>query len=247
MGQLDGQHVVVVGGTAGIGLSTARLAAEQGATVSIAARGKEALENTATDLRLRSGREVAWAQLSIENRDEVRDFLQRRAPFDHLVLPGSTVIPVPYDELTDENARAAFQSKFWGPFWAVFDARAHMRAPGSIVLFSGVAAERPVRGYLVGAAINGALNALTRSLALELGPIGVRVNTIAPGAVATPLWSRLHSPEEVEAMTARASRRLPVGRVGTADEGGHLALCLMTNGFVNGQVVGLDGGALAVE
>ena len=82
-----------------------------------------------------------------------------------MALPGSTVPPVGYGELTEEIARISFDSKFWGPFWAVFDGRGHMRRGGSIVLFSGVAAQRPVPGYVVGGCINGALEAATRSLA----------------------------------------------------------------------------------
>ena len=184
--------------------------------------------------------------MTIEDREAVAAWIGRHAPVDHLVLPGSMVIPLSYPEITEENARSAFESKFWGPFWAVFDAQPHLRRGGSIVLFSGVAAERPVPGYVVGAAIDGAIDAATRSLALELGPAGVRVNTISPGAVHTPLWDRLHDPEEVAALTRRYEERLPVGRVGTSEEGGHAALFLMTNGFVTGNIVALEGGARAM-
>jgi NAD(P)-dependent dehydrogenase (short-subunit alcohol dehydrogenase family) len=102
-----------------------------------------------------------------------------------------------------------------------------------------------VRGYVIGAAIDGAINALTRSLALEFGPAGIRVNAIAPGAVETPLWDRLHG--DAEARRAYYARRLPVGRVGTPEEGASAAVFLMTNGFVTGQVIWLEGGAEAME
>lgn len=247
MRALDAQRILVIGGSAGMGRSTAEMAVDQGAAmVAVSGRDPNRLEQAVTDLTGRGETEVLGRVLAIEDRGAIASVLAELAPIDHLVLPGSTVVPVRYDDLTPAIAHAAFDSKFWGPFWTVYDARPYMRRGGSIVLFSGVAAERPVKGYLMGAAINGAVNALTRSLALELGPIGVRVNTIAPGAVLTPLWDRLHTPEETAAMVANATARLPVGRPGTADEAGHVAIFLMTNGFVNGQVVGLDGGALSM-
>jgi NAD(P)-dependent dehydrogenase (short-subunit alcohol dehydrogenase family) len=247
MRSLDAQRILVIGGSAGMGRSTAEMAVDQGAAmVAVSGRDPDRLAQAVSDLTGRGDAEVLGRALAIEDRAAIASVLAELAPIDHLVLPGSTVVPVRYDDLTPAIARAAFDSKFWGPFWTVYDARPHLRRGGSIVLFSGVAAERPVKGYLMGAAINGAINALTRSLALELGPLGVRVNTIAPGAVLTPLWDTLHTPEEKAAMVAKATERLPVGRPGTAHEAGHVAIFLMTNGFVNGQVVGLDGGALSM-
>ena len=181
MFSLEGQKVVIIGGSYGMGFATAEMAVDAGAEVAIAARGAARLEEAAQGAASRGGRAVPWRALRIEDRPAVAAFLAERAPFDHLVLPGSTVKPILYDDLTDANAREAFESKFWGPFWAAFDARPHLRRGGSIVFFTGVAAKRPVKGYIMGACINGALNAATRSLALEFAKIGVRVNTIAPG------------------------------------------------------------------
>lgn len=241
MAGLSGTKVVVIGGSYGMGLATAQMAVEAGATVAIAARGEVRLRQAAADLRARGGREVPWRSLRIEDRAAVAAFLAASAPFDHLVLPGSTVRPVLYDDLDDREARVAFESKFWGPFWAAFDARPHLRKGGSITFFSGVAAKRPVKGYVMGACINGAINAATRSLALEFARIGVRVNCIAPGLTDTPLQDILHGHDKQQRYDA-FSARLPVGRIGTAEEQAMGAVYLMTNGFVTGQVLGIDGG-----
>jgi NAD(P)-dependent dehydrogenase (short-subunit alcohol dehydrogenase family) len=241
MFSLDGRKVVIIGGSYGMGYATAELAIEAGAEVAIASRNAGKLEEASRKLKAKGGRAVPWRALHVEDREAVADFLAASAPFDHLVLPGSTVKPILYDDLTDENAREAFESKFWGPFWAAFDARRHLRRGGSIVFFTGVAAKRPVKGYIMGACINGALNAATRSLALEFASLGVRVNTIAPGLCDTPLNDILHAHDKEERYE-RMAARLPVGRIGHAEDCAQGAIYLMCNGYVTAQVLGIDGG-----
>jgi len=245
VGALDSRKVLIIGGSAGMGLGIAEAAVDEGATVAIAARGPERLEEAAHHLEDRGGRPVLRRALRIEDRGAVRGLFEEFAPFDHMALPGSTVPPISYNDLTEEVANVSFESKFWGPFWAVFDGREHMRSGGSIVFFSGVASQRPVPGYVVGACINGALEAATRSLALELGRSGLRINTISPGFIMTPLFEALHQPEDIAERLADAKRRLPVGRVGTPAEAASAAMMFMTNGFVTGQILTLDGGLLA--
>lgn len=247
MFDLTGKKVVVIGGSAGMGLATAAAAIDAGATVAIAARGPERLARAAEALTRRGGgRPVAHRALRIEDRKAVAAFLADCAPLDHLVLPGSTVRPVLYDDLDEREAADAFDSKFWGPFWAAWDVRRHMRPGGSVVFFSGVAAERPVKGYVMGACINGALNAGVRSLALEFAKIGCRANVIAPSLVETPLLDALHGHDKEERIK-RLSARLPVGRIGTAEECAMGAIYLMCNGYVTAQVLGIDGGHVAME
>lgn len=246
MFEMHGKKVVVIGGSAGMGLATAEAAVDFGADVVIAARNPERLAQASAHLASRGAkRPVPWQSIAVEDRAAVRAFLAAHAPFDHLVLPGSTVKPLLYSELTDENAREAFESKFWGPFWAAYDARTMMRRGGSVVFFSGVAAERTVKGYIMGGCINGALNALVRSLALEFGPLGLRANVIAASVIDTPLLDTLHAHDKDEICEA-LSRRLPVGRVGRADEIAMAAVMLMNNGFVDGDVITVDGGHRAV-
>ena len=247
MFDLTGKKVVVIGGSAGMGLATAEAAVAAGAEVAIAARGAERLRKAADALTERgNGRRVGWRLLKVEDRKIVAKFLADEAPFDHLVLPGSTVKPVLYENLDEAEGAAAFNSKFWGPFWAAFDARPYLRPGGSVVFFTGVAAERPVKGYVMGACINGALNAGVRSLALEFARIGCRANVISPSLVETPLLDALHGHDKAERIQ-RLSARLPVGRIGTAEECAMGAMFLMCNGYVSGEVLTIDGGHRALE
>jgi len=243
---LKDKKVLIIGGSYGMGLATAEAVLEAGGQVAIAARNPVTLAAAAQSLEAKSGVKVPYTALSIEDRAAVKAFMEQHAPFDHLVMPGSTVKPFVYDELTEENAHEAFNSKFWGPFWAAFDCRPLIRRGGSIVFFSGVAAARPVKGYMMGASINGALNAVTRSLALDFGEQGVRVNTIACGLMDTPLNDVLHSHDKAERI-ARMAARLPTGRIGTAEEGAMGAMYLMCNGYVTAQTIGIDGGQQVMD
>jgi NAD(P)-dependent dehydrogenase (short-subunit alcohol dehydrogenase family) len=251
MFDLKGKKVVVIGGSGGMGLATAEAAVDAGADVAIAARTEATLKAAAAALtergaRVPGGRKVPWRALRIEDRKAVAAFLKDSAPFDHLVLPGSTVRSVLYDDLNEREGADAFDSKFWGPFWAAYDARRHLRKGGSVVFFTGVAAERPVKGYVMGACINGALNAGVRSLALEFAKIGCRANAIAPSLVLTPLLDSVHGHDKEERI-ARLGARLPVGRIGTAEECAMGAMYLMCNGYVTGEVIHIDGGHRAME
>ena len=117
----------------------------------------------------------------------------------------------------------------------------HIASGGSITLSSGVAGLRPRKGWTVAASICGAVEALTRALAVELAPI--RVNAVCPGLVRTDLWIDMTEPDR-ERMYRDAGQRLPVSRVGEADDLAQTYLYLMREGFSTGQVVVVDGGGV---
>lgn len=235
MGSLEKKQVLVIGGSSGIGLATARLAAARGAIVTIASRSK-------TRLREALGTLPASAKtVSLDGRDEaaVESFFRSGSVWDHLVISGAETPMGSVRELPLRDARAAMDSKFWGAYYV---ARAASLTPnGSITLISGFLSVRPRTKTGLQSAINAALEALGRGLALELAPI--RVNTISPGLIATPLWAGM-SNEEREAMYTRAANRLPIQRVGEPEDVASLILEIATNGFATGSTVYLDGGGI---
>lgn len=245
MDDLSGRRVVVIGGSAGIGYASAEMALAAGAEVAISARGEERLAAAAARLTERFGRDVPWRVIDMRERAEVAAYLASVAPIDHLLLPGANVYRTTFADLDEELARASFDAKMWAPFFAAYDARPHMRRGGSIVFYTGLANRRPVPGYVVGAVIDGALDAATRSLAYELAPEELRVNCVSPGIIETAYVERI-SPEVKEELFSAYAVKVPVGRVGQAEDCAKAAMYLMTTGFVTGAVLRVDGGIESV-
>lgn len=243
---LRGQRILVIGGTRGIGLATAAMALEHGAEVTVASRNADRVNEAAGVLARGAGRPVDSAIVDVTDRDAVTSLIDSRSPIDHLCLPGSQVYRTRFENLDEAAARAFFDSKFWGPFLAAYDARERLRRGGSVVLYSGAASRRPLPGYVVGAAIDGAIDALARSLAQELGPHGLRVNCISPGIVETDVTRHGRTEAEFEAWRDHHAARLPVGRIGRPEECAQAAIYLMSNGFVTGEVLHVDGGVETV-
>lgn len=240
MGVLAGKKVIVIGASAGIGMATAAHALRAGAEVALSARGAERLQRAAETLAKEGGR-IAHETLDMRDRMAVAGYLARQAPFDHLILSGATVYRTTFSDMEEDKAKGSVHAKFWGPFWAAYDARDHIRRGGSVVFYSGVANRRPVPGYVIGAVIDGAIDAATRSLAHEFAPRGIRVNCISPGIIETAYVERI-PPEVKEELFGIYARKVPVGRVGQADDCALAAMYLMTNGYVTGEVIAVDGG-----
>jgi len=140
-----------------------------------------------------------------------------------------------------DDVRATMESKFWGA-WRVARA-ADIRAGGSLTLVTGYLSIRPRPGAAIVGAVNGALESLTRGLALELAP--VRVNAVSPGTIDTPIRSSM--PEAARRdMLVKTAAALPVGRVGVGKDIAQQILTFMTVGFATGSIVYIDGGALIV-
>jgi NAD(P)-dependent dehydrogenase (short-subunit alcohol dehydrogenase family) len=119
----------------------------------------------------------------------------------------------------------------------------HIRAGGSITLTTGVAGPRPRKGRTIVASICGAMEALTRALAVELAPI--RVNAVCPGVVRTELWNDMTETDR-DAMYQDLGQRLPIGRVGEPEDLAHAYVYLMREAYSTGQVIVVDGGAVLI-
>jgi NAD(P)-dependent dehydrogenase (short-subunit alcohol dehydrogenase family) len=232
---LTGKKVVVVGGSSGIGLATAELAKSEGAEVVIASRNAERLKTAAEKIG------VAAIPTDVTSDESVAGLFKNVGPVDHVVVTAAQLRTGPFKTVSMDDVRATMESKFWGA-WRVARA-ADIRAGGSLTLVSGYLSVRPRPGAAIVGAVNGALESLTRGLALELAP--VRVNAVSPGTIDTPIRATMPEAARREMLTKTAAA-LPVGRVGEGDDIAKQILTFMTLGFATGSVVYIDGGALVV-
>jgi len=164
--------------------------------------------------------------------------------FDHLVFTAGDPLLLGELAATDlGQARQALELRYFGALTAVKYAQPHLRPGGSIVLTSGAAGRRPSKGWTIAASICGAMEALTRALAVELAPL--RVNTVAPGLVRTEMWEDVPEAHR-EGMYASATQRLPVGYVASAADIAKTYLYLMQQPYGTGQTLVVDGGSVLV-
>jgi NAD(P)-dependent dehydrogenase (short-subunit alcohol dehydrogenase family) len=229
---LKDTRILVVGGSSGIGLATAAAAAA-GAAVTIASRSQAKLDAALTGLGLKARAVI------LDTGDEVAvaRFFAGEAAWDHIVISAAQTASGPVRTLALADAKAAMESKFWGAYRVARAARIAER--GSLTFVSGVLSVRPSPGAVLQGAINAALEALARGLALELAPI--RVNAVSPGLIATPLWSAM-ADDKREAMFAGATARLPARRIGQPEDIAKAVLFLATTPFATGSTVRVDGG-----
>lgn len=150
----------------------------------------------------------------------------------------------PFLEMTIAAGREFFESKFWGPYRVARYAAPHIAKDGSITFFSGAASQRGTPGLAVGSAINAAIEALGRTLAVELAPI--RVNTVSPGLIATPVWNTIMSEAQRDEFFKQAGAKLPIKRIGQPEEIAHAVRYLIENTYTTGTVLFPDGGYLQV-
>jgi NAD(P)-dependent dehydrogenase (short-subunit alcohol dehydrogenase family) len=235
---LQGQRIVVLGGTSGIGLATTQAAADAGAVVIVASKRPERVERALAALP----KTAQGHALDLASEEQIRGFLQKIGAFDHLVYTAGETLKLGELSATGlDAARQFFDVRFWGALAAV--KYAHIRPGGSIVLSSGMAGYRPRKGWTIAASICGAMDAFTRALAVELAPI--RVNCVCPGLVRTELWDDMTEQARTQ-MYERAGGVLPVGRVGEPQDLAQAYLYAMREGFCTGQVIVVDGGASLV-
>ncbi|KVU62652.1 SDR family oxidoreductase [Burkholderia cepacia] len=231
--KLNDQRVLVVGGSSGIGEATARAFAEAGATVTIASR--DAARLAASKDRIGYG--VSTGVMDITEDASVRAFLDSAGEFDHVVVSAAQTATGPVRGLELDDAYAAMDSKFWGAYRIARAVR--IRQGGSLTFVSGFLSVRPSKNSVLQGAINAALESLARGLALELAP--VRVNTVSPGLIATPLWSKIDA-EARDRMYEGTAARLPAGRVGQPEDVANAVLYLASTPYATGSTVLVDGG-----
>ena len=234
-GALAGQTVLVIGGSSGIGLETARLAHREGAEVVLTGRDPERLRRAAADVGAQ--RTAAFDATDFDRLE--RFFAELPAPLDHVMVTAGSPYYAPLAEMDLAQARRDTDAHLWLPLYVARHAVGRVRPGGTLLFLSGTGGRRTAVGLSLVSTITAGLPALTKSLALEIAPI--RVNLIAPGFVDTPLSAALLG-DPLEQRREQLRSTLPIGRVvGPADVAA-LSVHVMTNTALTGATFDIDGG-----
>jgi NAD(P)-dependent dehydrogenase (short-subunit alcohol dehydrogenase family) len=237
---LTGQTVVVIGGSAGIGLETARRARAEGADVILTGRNAERLQRAANELG--ALRTSAFDALDFERLSGFFDELPR--PIDHVLVTGPGPYYAPLAELDLEKARRDVEAHLLLPLQVARNAAGKVRPGGTLLFMGGTGGRRTAKGLALISALSAALPPLTKNLALELAPI--RVNLIAAGFVDTPLSASLLG-DQLENRRNQLREMLPIRRVVGPTDVAALAVHIMSNAALTGGTYDIDGGQQLVE
>lgn len=225
----------MVGGNSGIGLGVAKAAQAAGAAVVIMGRSAEKLDRAKAAV----GPGTTAVSVDVTSESSVASAFAAVPAFDHLFVSAQDAATAPLADTTAAAMRPTLDSKIWGAVHVVKRAVGRIRPGGSVTFVSGLAARKGFPGFAVAAAANAGIEAVARTLAVELAP--VRVNTVCAGVIDTEMLDRVFGDKRAEVVAATAAK-LPVGRIGRTEDIADAVLFLMGNGFVTGITLMVDGG-----
>jgi NAD(P)-dependent dehydrogenase (short-subunit alcohol dehydrogenase family) len=231
---------LIIGGTSGVGLATARLLADRNADVHVVGRSQERIDALAS-----SDPDLTAHQADGADAESITRVLKQIGTIDWLIVTMSgSGGPGPIADLDLHTLRDAFDQKFWGHITTVKAALPHLASSGSITLLGATTARAGMPGTAGIAAINGAVEALVKPLAVELAPI--RVNGVSPGFIDTPWWSALPDADR-DVYFQAAAQALPSRHIATAEEVAEVVVLAATNTTTTGTIIEADGGARLVS
>ena len=230
------QHTVIVGGSSGIGLATARKLLGPEMKVTITGRNQDKLTSAWKSL----GGAAEKTAFDAAKPDEVRRFFDGLGPFDNLVLAASGGKGLgPFASLDLADIGGGVDEKVRPQLSCLQAALPTLKKGGSVTFISAVSAQLSAPGVAGIAAVNGMLLTVVPILAVELKPL--RVNVVAPGVIDTPWWDFLPD-DQRQAVFADYAGKTPVGRIGHAEDVAGAIAFLVSNGFMTGQILTCDGG-----
>jgi len=235
--EIQGKRAIVLGGTSGIGLETARQLASAGAEVVVGGRSQENRETAAEVL----GPKASVREVDVLDREALANLFAEFAPVDILVCAatGGPRASGPFLEMDVDGFQGSF-AKLWGYTNAVRIGGASLSENASIVLISGYPARRPTPGASAISTVGNAVEGFARAIASEIAPR--RINVVSPGAIATPMFGM--EPKSRDAFLSKLTESFAIPRVGRSEEVAQAILFVIENDFVTGTTVDVDGGAL---
>ncbi len=244
--RLKNKTALITGGNSGIGLATARRFLAEGARVVITGRNSETLALAAAEL----GSDVLTIQADLNDITALEGVIQTAVealgPIDILFANAGIGGVTPVAQTSLEAFEGILRTNLTSVFFTIQAALPHLNQGASIILNGSVIAKLGTPGWGAYAASKGAIRSLTRVLAAELAPQGIRVNQVTPGATQTPIWSGL-APDQAsrQALDQRLSLSIPNGRLGEAEEVANVALFLASDEalHITAAEITVDGGS----
>jgi NAD(P)-dependent dehydrogenase (short-subunit alcohol dehydrogenase family) len=233
MPSLKDKTVLIIGRGSGIARAIAVAVSEEGGQVIAAGRHPD---NLAGSYR---GMDIGTEHVDVTDESSIAALAGRITSVDHVVCTASARARGGYQDLTAGLVNASFGTKVTGPMLLAKHFAGHLPPDGSFLFMSGATALKPAPGMLAVAATNAAVDAITAGLAVELAPI--RVNAIAPGTICTCAYDALGSERKAALFQARSAAN-PARRIGTAGDVAAAAVMALTNGFLTGVSIPVDGG-----
>ena len=232
-------RVVVIGGTSGIGFAVAQRVLLEGAHGMVGSSSADKVNEAVSRL----GNGASGHTVDVREEANVAAFFEVAGPFKHLVYTagdwGAVRRGGAIADLDLSNANDIFAVRFWGALAAIKHAQGHIATDGSITVTDGAIAHRPRKGAALNTAMAGAIEHLTRSLAVDLAPL--RVNAVCPGYVLTEVWNSIPEDQRQEQIRSMTQRQ-PISRAADPSEVAEAYLYLMRGTFSTGQVLMVDGG-----
>lgn len=249
MSKLKGKVAVITGGSSGIGLATAKTYVEEGAHVFIVGRRQSELDKAKAEI----GRNVTAVQADVASLADLDRLFgvvkDQKGVVDILVASAGLVEQVPLEKVTPEHFDRTFNLNVRGLLFTVQKALPLMTRGGSIVLVSSGAHLKGIPAHTAYSATKAALRSFARTWAMELKDRGIRVNTLSPGAIETPMLNgQFAMKEQTDAMKAMYAAMTPLGRIGRAEEIAAAALFLGSDdsSYSTGMDLAVDGGVAQV-
>jgi NAD(P)-dependent dehydrogenase (short-subunit alcohol dehydrogenase family) len=245
MGKLNGKVAVITGGSSGIGLATAKLFVQEGAYVFITGRRQAELDKAKAEI----GKNVTVVQGDVAKLSDLDNLYSvvksEKGALDIVVANAAIVEMVTTKDVTPEHYDKTFNINARGTFFTVQKALPLLRNGGSIVLVSSVASVKGIPFYVTYSATKAAMRSFVRSWAADFKDRGIRVNTLSPGPIDTPIMdSQVKSKEEADSLKKYYEQMIPLGRLGRADEMAPAILFLASDdsSFITGIDLPADGG-----
>ena len=243
--KLQNKVAVITGANSGIGLATAKLFLKEGAKVVLTGRRQKALDEAAKDLKGDFITVLGDVANTEDNHKIIDETVKKYGKIDVLFLNAGIAPPTPTSDIDENHYNDIFDINVKGPILTVQKALPHLNDGGSILFTNSIVHQKGFDNLGVYSASKGALRAYARVLTSEVKDRKIRVNSLAPGPIDTPLYGKMGLPEEqVEEMGKGFAAQVPLKRFGTSEEVAKTALFLSSEdaSYINGVEIEIDGG-----